>query len=65
MPQPSYAYAVARIRALENSLLNLEKTERMVESESVADALKVLADTGLGSVMSNDPLSGYEAFLKA
>jgi len=66
MPQPSYAYAVARIRALENSLLNLEKTERMVESASVADALKVIADTGFGSaVLSNDPSSGYEAFLKA
>ena len=66
MPQPSYAYAVARIRALENSLLNYEKTQRMVESASVADALKVLADTGFGAaILSNDTPSDYEAFLKA
>lgn len=66
MPQPSYAYAVARIRALENSLVGVEKAERMVESVSVQDALKVLADTGFGvAISSNETSSGYEAFLKA
>jgi len=66
MPQPSYAYAVARIRVLENSLLNAEKAERMVESTSVSEALKVLADIGFGAdTSSNDASLEFETFLKS
>jgi V/A-type H+-transporting ATPase subunit C len=66
MPQPSYAYAVARIRALENLLVDTEKAERIIASASVTDAIKVLSDTGFGvAVSSNDSVLGYEAFLKA
>lgn len=52
MPQQSYAYAVARIRALENSLIVSEKVDRMVDAYSASDALKVLSDTVYGSQLS-------------
>jgi len=65
MPQPSYAYAVARIRALENSLIIAEKVERMVEAQTATDALKVLADTVYGAHLSAmDSEQEYETVLK-
>jgi len=45
MPQPSYAYGVARIRVLEGRLLGRDKLERMLEAASGDEALRVLAET--------------------
>jgi len=46
MPQNSYAYAVGRVRALENRLLNRDRIERMVDAPSAGEALKVLVESG-------------------
>ena len=49
MPQPSYAYACARISALEKSLFGRDTVRRMAEG-SLEDALRVLADAKYGNV---------------
>jgi V/A-type H+-transporting ATPase subunit C len=48
MPQPSYAYACARISALEKSLFGREAVRRMAEG-SLEDALRQLADAKYGN----------------
>ena len=49
MPQPSYAYACARISALEKSLFGRDAVRRMAEG-SLEDALRVLLDAKYGGV---------------
>jgi V/A-type H+-transporting ATPase subunit C len=49
MPQPSYAYACARISALEKSLFGREAVRRMAEG-SLEDALRQLADAKYGNL---------------
>lgn len=49
MPQSSYAYAVARIRALEKGLIGQEKMSRMADS-SLEDALRMLQEAGYGDM---------------
>ncbi len=41
-----YLYASARVRTLERQLLGHDDAERMLEAESVADAVKVLSELG-------------------
>lgn len=55
MPQDSYAYAVGRIRVLENSLLGRDKIERMLEAPSPEDVIKVLVESeyGLGQELAS------------
>lgn len=48
MPQQSYAFAVARVRGKENSLLDSAKFARLREAET-DDALKLLAELGYGA----------------
>ena len=43
MPQPSYAYAGARISALEKSLFGKDAVRRMAEG-SLEDALRMLSE---------------------
>ncbi|MBZ4645053.1 MAG: V/A-type H+/Na+-transporting ATPase subunit [Petroclostridium sp.] len=43
-----YAYAVARIRAIERKLLDKSKIDRMVDARSPEEALKVLTDAEYG-----------------
>lgn len=43
-----YAYSVARIRAIENHLLNKVKIERMLEAKSPGEAFKVLVEADYG-----------------
>jgi V/A-type H+/Na+-transporting ATPase subunit C len=43
-----YAYAVARIRALENRLLDRSRIEMMLEAKSAQDVLKILSETDYG-----------------
>jgi V/A-type H+/Na+-transporting ATPase subunit C len=49
MPQPSYAYACARISALEKSLFAREAVRRMAEG-SLDDAMRVLLDAKYGNL---------------
>jgi Archaeal/vacuolar-type H+-ATPase subunit C len=49
MPQPSYAYACARISALEKSLFGRDAIRRMAEG-SLDDALRQLADAKYGNL---------------
>ena len=46
--ETQYAYAVARIRAVETKLLDTSKIERMIEAKSADEALMVLIDIGYG-----------------
>lgn len=64
MPLPSYAYAAARIFALENKLLSRDRVERMVEAPSAAEALKVLSETEYAAGISElDGPHDYEKLL--
>ncbi len=49
MPQSSYYYAVARIRALENGLIGRERMMRIADS-SIDDAMRLLHETGYGDM---------------
>lgn len=49
MPQPSYAYACARISALEKSLFGKETVRRMAEG-SLEDAMRQLLDAKYGNL---------------
>ena len=49
MPQPSYAYACARISALEKSLFGRDTVRRMAEG-SLEDALRMLSDAKYGNL---------------
>lgn len=49
MPQPSYAYACARISALEKSLLGRQAVRRMAEG-SLEDAMRLLLDAKYGNL---------------
>ncbi len=48
-----YLYASARVRALERQLLGRDDAERMLEAESVADAVKVLSELGYPELDGN------------
>jgi len=52
MPQPSYAYGVARVRVLETKLLGRERIDRMVDAPSAQDALKVLSEAGYSHLVA-------------
>ena len=43
-----YVFATARVRSVEKNLLTREKVEKMVDSKTPADALKVLYDSDYG-----------------
>ena len=43
-----YAYAVARVRSNELSLLTEADTEQLIEAESYDEAMQKLADSGWG-----------------
>ena len=61
----TYAYASARIRALETNMLDSARIDRMIEAESANEALKVLSEDAYG-YSSNDirDAHGYEVLLK-
>ena len=65
MSDTKYAYAVARIRAIETKLLDKSKIDRMIDAKSPEEALKVLTEAGYGD--SNAKVSTvfeYERILK-
>ncbi len=47
-----YAYAVGRIRVLENKLLDKAKFQRMLEARSADEAFRVLAETEYGELVA-------------
>lgn len=60
-----YAYAVARIRAVEKKLLNRNGIERMAEAKSPEEALKIVLDAGYESAGADaSNLFEYEKLLK-
>lgn len=65
MPQASYPYAVGRIRVLENKLLSKEKVERMIEADTPADVLKILAESEYGTGQELASAHDYEKLLAA
>lgn len=65
MPQNSYAYAVGRIRVLENKLLDNDKINRMVDAPSAGDVLKVLAESEYGQGEELNSPYDYELLLSA
>jgi V/A-type H+/Na+-transporting ATPase subunit C len=48
-----YAYAVARIRALENRLLDRSRIDMMLEAKTAQDVLKILSETDYGAALSD------------
>ncbi len=53
MDNMSFAQAVARLRVLETRLLNKVKIERMIDSASAGDVLKILQENEYASLMGN------------
>ena len=50
-----YLSISARIRAMENSLLNHERMERMLDARTDEEAVKVLAECGYGELSATSP----------
>lgn len=46
MPQPSYPFASARVRAKENTLIGREKVQRLLRAADAGEALALLAEFG-------------------
>ena len=60
-----FAYASARVRAVENSLFDKAKLDRMIDAQSAMDAARVLidADYGVSSAELNENVYNYERLL--
>ena len=62
-----FAYGVGRIRAIEKRLLDRSKLEKMIDSKTPEDALKILIDAGYGESsggISYSRANGYERLLR-
>src|SRR3712207_5252493 len=53
MDRMDFTQAVSRLRVLEKRLLNKVKIERMIDSSSADEALKVLGETEYSSLMGD------------
>ncbi len=53
MPQASYPYAVGRVRAMENGMLDTAKLKRIATAE-LDEAMRILADSGYGDASQGD-----------
>jgi len=58
-----YLYVSAYLKCLEKYLLTREKVEKMLESKTPGDALKVLYELNYGSVLDELPAAEYETLL--
>lgn len=64
MNEDNYIYAVTRIRALENKLLDKSKIERMIEAKNPEEVIKVLYETSYAGLISEMEDTGdYETVL--
>lgn len=52
MDRMDFTHAVARLRVIETKLLDKSKIERMIESTSLEDALRVLTETQYGEALA-------------
>ncbi|OFI05585.1 V-type sodium ATPase subunit C [Clostridium acetireducens DSM 10703] len=60
-----FAHSIGRIRALETKLLDKIKIDRMIESSSPKEALKILEETEYGKYLTNlNNIEDYEEVLK-
>ena len=50
----SYVYAVARLRGMENRLLDASFLTRLMDSPTLEDALKALAETSYAQWLGKD-----------
>lgn len=65
MEHLQFTNAIARLRVLETRLLDKSKIERMIDSQSPYEALKILEETEYGNIMTNvKSPSDYEQILK-
>ena len=65
MDKMNFTQAVARLRVLETRLLNKVKIERMIDSTSAEDVLKILQETEYASLMGNvKRAEDYDILLK-
>jgi V/A-type H+-transporting ATPase subunit C len=65
MDRMNFTQAVARLRVLEKRLLNKVKIERMIDSTSAEDVLKILQETEYASLMGNlKRAEDYDILLK-
>jgi V/A-type H+-transporting ATPase subunit C len=61
----SFAYAIGRIRAIEKRLLDKGKFDRMIESKTPEEAIKVVAEAGYAESSSfSGNIVDYEIVLK-
>jgi len=59
-----YGYAVARVKAMETQLLDQSQFERMINSSTTEEAVKVLSETGYSaSVAELDDVYNFETIL--
>jgi V/A-type H+-transporting ATPase subunit C len=54
VPQISHAYAVGRVRVLEQMLLNEQALERLIACENLDEVLRALAEAGWGDAASKN-----------
>ena len=65
MDRMDFTHAVARIRVIEKRLLDKNKVERLLESESAEDVLRILQETTYGEGINNlESTYEYEKVLK-
>jgi len=65
MDNMNFTQAVARLRVLETRLLNKVKIERMIDSNSAEDVLKILQETEYAGLMGNVKIAeDYNVLLK-
>ena len=65
MQAGSLVYVNARIKALENSLLNQMQLTRLMDTETLEDAFKILTECGYGAGVVAENCYQYEKLLKA
>ncbi|MEG1508948.1 MAG: V-type ATPase subunit [Clostridia bacterium] len=63
MANSSLVYSNARVKAMENSLLSLEKITRMMYAETLEDGIKVLYESNYGGTTLTNA-NDYETLLK-
>lgn len=58
-----YAYAVGRIRAIEQRMLSRAALERMIEADSAEDAFRILREANYGFSAGESTALSYEQVL--
>ncbi len=65
MDRMDFTHAVARLRVIEKRLLDKNKVERLLDSDSAEDVLRILQETEYGELINNlDSVYNYEKILK-